>query len=133
MKKNLVQFTIASLFAVAIVSLPLAGRAADTNAPAAEQTAPAKVKKPREIMSFHGKLAAIDTNAMTFTVGKRTFAVTSETKINKDGKPATLSEAVIGESVGGAYKKGEGDKLNATTVHFGTKAEKMTTEEKPAM
>jgi hypothetical protein len=66
----------------------------------------------------------VDTNAMTFTVAKRTFAITSETRINKAGKPAVLSEGLVGETVSGAYKKAVDGTLNATTVNFGPKAEK---------
>lgn len=133
MKKNLFKFTIASLFALAILSVPAMVHAAGTNLPAAKQTEPAKVKQPHEILPFHGKVAAIDAKAMTLTIGKRVFTVTSETKITKDGKPATLSQAVVGENVGGAYKKEAGEKLLATTINFGTKAEKTTTTAKPAM
>lgn len=123
MKKNLVKTTVAGLFAAAIICLPAPLRAQEaTNAPAA--TAPAKPKPARESLPFTGKLVSVDTNAMTFTVAKRTFEVTSETRINKDGKPATLSEGVVGETVSGAYKKSADGKLNASTVNFHTKAEK---------
>ena len=72
-------------------------------------------------MPFHGKLAAVDTKAMTLTVGKLTLQVTSDTKITKDGQPATLADGVVGEPVGGAYNKADDGKLNATVVHFGAK------------
>ena len=61
---------------------------------------------------------------MTLTVGKLTLQVTSDTKITKDGKPATLADGVVGEPVSGAYQKTADGKLNATTIHFGAKAEK---------
>jgi len=54
------------------------------------------------------------------TVGKRTFEVTSDTKITKDGKPAILGDLAAGDKVGGAYKKA-GDKLTATTINVGKK------------
>ncbi len=120
MKRNITPIVVASLFAVAIITTPALSRAADSTTNAPEQAAPAKPKK-HAIVPFHGKVAAVDANAMTLTVGKRTFVVTSETKITKDGKPATLADGVVGENVGGAYKKSEDGKLNATTVNFGTK------------
>lgn len=123
MKNNIARIFVASLLAVAIINTPALSRAADSTTNAPEQTAPAKPRK-HDIIPFHGKLVAVDTDAMTLTVGKRTFAVTSETKITKDGKPATLSDGVVGENVGGACKKTEDGKLNAITVNFGTKPKK---------
>jgi hypothetical protein len=123
MKTNSVKITLAGLFAAAFIYLPAQLRAQEsTNTPAA--TAPAKPKPARESLPFTGKLVSVDTNAMTFTVAKRTFAVTSETRINKAGKPATLSEGGVGETVSGAYKKAADGTLHASTVNFGPKAEK---------
>ena len=65
---------------------------------------------------------------MTFTVGTLTLQVTSDTLITKDGKSATLADGVVGEQVSGAYKKTDDGKLNATSVHFGAKAEKAKKE-----
>jgi len=55
------------------------------------------------------------------TVGKRTFEVTSETKITKNGQPAILSDIAVGDKVGGAYKKADDGKLTATTINDGKK------------
>jgi hypothetical protein len=124
MKTNIIQIAIAGLFAVAIVNTPVRSRAADSTTNAPEQSAPAAAPKKHSSAPFHGKLAAVDTNAMTLTVGKRTFDITSETKITKDGKPATLADGVVGENVSGSYKKSEGDKLTARSVNFGAKLKK---------
>jgi Cu/Ag efflux protein CusF len=128
MTRTILKITALSLFAAAIVAMPVIARAQDaTNAPVAAdqafvQTTNAPVKhKKHDITPFHGKLSAIDTNAMTLTVGERTFEITSETKITKDGQPAVLSDGVVGEMAGGAYKKGADGKLSATSVHFGAK------------
>jgi hypothetical protein len=120
MKKHILTITALSLFAAATVALPVSAQAQDTtstNVPAA----PVKHKK-HDHSVFNGKLSAIDAKAMTLTVGERTFEITSETKITKDGKPATLADGLVGETVGGAYKKTDG-KLIATSVHFGGKAD----------
>jgi hypothetical protein len=122
MKKHILTITTLSLFAVAIITLPLSAQAQEataTNAPAA----PAKHKK-HDHSVFMGKLGAIDTKAMTLTVGERTFDITSDTKITKDGKPAALADGVVGETVGGAYKKDADGKLIATSIHFGEKKHK---------
>jgi hypothetical protein len=86
---------------------------------AAPQTPP--VKKHRTAPSslpFHGDLTAVDTNAMTLTVGKRTFNMTSETIVTKDGKPAVLADGAVGGQVRGAYKKNAEGKLDAVSIHF---------------
>jgi hypothetical protein len=129
MKKMIFKITTLGLFALAIIAMPATGRAQDamsTNAPAApEQKAevPPVTHKKHDHSVFNGKLSAIDTNAMTLTVGERTFEITSETKITKDGEPAILSDGVVGEMARGAYKKGADGKLSATSVHFGAKSD----------
>lgn len=118
MKKQIVKLTL-SLFATAIIAAPMLSRAQDNgaNPPAAPgQTEPAKPKK-HEGLVFNGKVSAVDAKAMTLTVGKRTFEVTSDTKITKDGKPAILSDIAVGDKVGGAYKKTGDGKLAATTIN----------------
>jgi len=87
----------------------------------AAQETPAVAKKPGA-GPFHGKLAAMDKVAKTITVGKRTFQITSETKIRNAGKPATFESGVIGEEVSGYVKPAEDGKWMATTVNFGPKA-----------
>jgi hypothetical protein len=47
--------------------------------------------------------------------------VTPDTKITKNGQPATLSDGVVGQPISGSYKKTDDGKLNAVTVHFGAK------------
>ena len=131
MKKTILKITAFILFAAAMVAT--SGRAQDamsTNAPAAaDQTsvqntnAPVKKHRKHEHPVFNGKLVAVDTNAMTLTVGKRTFEITSDTKIFKDGKPATLSDGVAGEMIGGTYKKEAYGKLTATSIRFGEKTD----------
>ncbi|HEY1661983.1 MAG TPA: hypothetical protein VGI03_06150 [Verrucomicrobiae bacterium] len=119
MKKHLAKMTLMGICAAAIFVAPALSRAQDTstNAPATSATAP---HKKHTSLPFHGNLAAVDTNAMTLTVGSMTFQVTSKTKITKDGQPAELGDGVVGQPVSGAYRKTE-DATNATTIHFGAK------------
>jgi len=123
MQMNILKFSLLTLCAAAVFVAPASSRAqATTNAPAAApETAPAK-KHHNGTPPFHGKLEAVDTNAMTLTVGKRTFNVTSETTFTKDGKPAVLADGVAGEPVSGTYKRAAGGKLDAITVHYDAKA-----------
>lgn len=128
MKNTILKITALGLFAAAIVSTSMISRAQDaTNAPA--NTAPAKKAKKTGSVAFTGKVSAVDTNAMTLTVGKHTLDITSETKITKDGQPATLADATVGEKAMGSYKTGTDGKLTATTVDCSTKAAK---KKKPA-
>jgi hypothetical protein len=128
MKKAILKISLLNFIAAAIIALPAAGRAqeaATPNAPAAPEQkseAPTKHKK-HDHSVFNGKLSAFDAKAMTLTVGERTFEITSETKITKNDKPATLADGVVGEMVGGAYKKDAAGKLIATSIHFGGKSE----------
>ena len=124
MAKKISKIAVLSLFAAALVAMPALSRAegASTNAPASSDQTPAKPKKHVNL-PFHGNLSAIDTKAMTLTVDTLTLQVTSDTLITKDGKSATLADGVVGELVSGVYKKTNNGKLNATSVHFGAKAE----------
>jgi len=120
MKKNIAKITVLSLFAATLVAMPALSRAQDTNASASSsQTTPAP--KKHDTPPFHGKLSAVDVSAKTLTVGKLTLQVTSNTKITKDGQPATLSDGVVGQHVSGSYQKTADGKLNAVSVHFGPK------------
>jgi len=117
MKRQILKITTLSLFAAAILAAPTLSLAQDTstNAPAAS------TPKHKHGLPFRGAVSALDANAMTLTVGKLTVQVTSETKITKDGKPAMLADGVVGEPASGYYKKDADGKLNATTIHFGSK------------
>lgn len=85
-------------------------------APAASQE-----KAAPRALPFHGKLAAVDSEKKTFTVGKRVFHFNSETKILRDDKTIVLSQDLIGEKVGGAYVKDDKGRLLAVTVRLGSR------------
>ena len=71
-----------TLVAAALIGSPAISRAEDsTNAPAAQAPVAKKHGLP-----FHGKVASVDANAMTFTVGTMTIGITSTTKISKAGQ-----------------------------------------------
>jgi hypothetical protein len=124
MKKHIAKITTLSLLAAAIIAVPMLSCAADVSTNAPGSSGQTVTPKPgiHSVIPFHGKVTAVDTNAMTLTVGNLTLQITSDTKISKDGKPAKLSDGVVGEQVRGAYKKSEGGKLNAVTVRFGAKS-----------
>jgi hypothetical protein len=116
MKKQLIRIALLGLVATALAAVPATVSAQDkeTNAPAAKAT-----RAP-----FKGKVTAVDTAAMTLTIGdSEKIYVTSKTKITKDGKPATLSDVTVGEAATGQYKEEDGKK-NATSIRVGEKAPK---------
>jgi hypothetical protein len=134
--KFVLKLWTACLLGVALCGAAMQSAAQTTNKPAASKKSAAETqdssngeKKP-VAGPFHGKLAAVDQTAKTISVGKRTFQITSETKIKKDGKPATLQDGMVGEEVSGYIKPNDAGKLVATTVNFGPKPK--TSEKKPS-
>jgi hypothetical protein len=120
MTKSMLKFSLLGLMTLAVAGLQGRVEAQDTQKPPPEKME-GKEKKPGNV-PFHGKLKAVDSTAKTITVGTLTVQITSETRISKTGNtPATLADAVVGEEVGGAYRKTDDGKLNATKVHFGSK------------
>jgi hypothetical protein len=115
MNKFILRFSLLGLLVVAVAGTPVASRAQDTNAPAAPK------KSSRHIIPFHGKVKAIDNTAKTISVGTETIQITSETRIMKLGKPATLEDGTVGEDVAGAFRKDAEGNLNAISVRFGPK------------
>jgi hypothetical protein len=95
-----------------------------------EKSEAAKVETKQTTGPFRGKLAELNKTAKTVTVGKRTFHVSSETKIIKAGKPATLEDGVIGEECSGGFKTSDDGKLVATKLTFGPKQTAAKTAEK---
>lgn len=122
MKKSLLKITVLALTALAVASLPLTANAqADKPQDKPKKEAPAeKPANPNRAIPFNGKLAAKTDSSIT--VGERTFQVTAETKIIKNGKAATLADGIIGEPVGGQYQNKDGV-LVAKSIRLGAKPE----------
>ncbi len=129
MKTQTAKIALVSLVAAALMVVPTLSRAevkAKDMPASADQAAPAKRHLP-----FHGKIAAVDAAASTFTVGTLTFKVTAETKITKEGKEAKLGDFAAGDNVAGAYKK-DGDKLMVLSIHDAGKGDKSEKKKKKA-
>jgi hypothetical protein len=127
MIKSILKLGALSLLAGAIAAAPTQLLAQSTNKPDTTKKAAVDKKeslaKKKAAHPFHGKLAAVDKIAKTIKVGESVYQITSETKITKEGKPATLEDGVVGEPVSGFVKPTEDGKMAATTVHFGAKVE----------
>jgi hypothetical protein len=122
MIKSIGKLTLATILAALVVGVPLRVSAQDKTPAPATPAAPVKAKA----IPYHGKLGEVDKVNKTITLDektKRVFIITSETKIMKAGKPATLDDAVVGEDVAGQYTKGADGKLTAKSVRFGPKPE----------
>ena len=104
-----------TLLAAAVLTVPATSRGADQTSTNASVATPEKAASEK----FNGAVTAVDTNAMTFTVGDQTFNVTSESRLSKNGKPATLSDAVVGEPARGSYTTGSDGKLDVAKARFG--------------
>jgi hypothetical protein len=124
MKKIILRVVVLGLLAAVMAGVPSQVLGQDTNKPAAEKKTPPKARA----VPFRGKIAAIDKTAKTVTVGARTFAITSETRLFKEDKPATvdkpatLDDAVVGNPVTGNYKIEDG-KMVALLLTFLPKAD----------
>lgn len=113
--KKLIKTLAAITVAVAVIGLPFTTFAQDSSPEASEKAATRKGTGP-----FNGKISAVDTEASTVTVGKRTFKVTPQTKVTN----GSLASAKAGEKTGGAFRTAGDGSLIATTIWFGSKPEK---------
>ena len=124
MKNHIAKIALIGLIAAGIAA-PVLLRAQDTSTNAADTAmAPASPHKHKHGTPFRGTVDNLDTNAMTLTVGSRTFDITSKTKITSNGEPATLADGVLGEKVSGFYRTNEDGSFNATAVRFGAHKKK---------
>ena len=134
MIKSVLRIGAVSLLAAAIVGLPAQLLAQTTNNPAANKKAAVAKKdttaKKKSAHPFRGKLAAVDKAAKTIKVGESIYQITSETKITKAGKPATLEDGVVDEPVTGYAKPAADGKMAATTLRFGAKVEEKGADKK---
>jgi hypothetical protein len=113
---KITKFAGLAFVAASLLAMPAISRAADsTNAPAAGDTP----KKPGSL-PYHGKVTAVDSGAMTFTIGE-VYAISSTTKITKAGQPAVFADITVGESVSGSYKKSADGKNMVSSVKIGVK------------
>ena len=118
MKKQIALFAIV---AVALITAPAAVKAQDKPTKKSETAESGAPTKKKGALPFHGKVSAVDAAAMTVTLTSQTFKISSETKILKEGKPATFADITVGEKISGQYKKDEAGKLDATVIHIGGK------------
>jgi uncharacterized protein (DUF2141 family) len=119
MKKTLKHLCTYAL-AAAMAGMTLSATAANDNQNKTNHSASAT--KPSHV-PFHGRVIAVDAVAKSFKLGDRTFVVTSETRIKKDGVPATFDDVKAGDNVGGAFRTANDGRLEVLTLNTGLKAD----------
>ena len=129
-KKTLVPFVLA----LALLTPTLNSQAADQPA---EKAAEGKKEAKAKFRPFHGKIKEADKRAQSIVLdGEKAqmFLITSETRLSKEGKPATFDELTAGETVGGRAQEKDG-KWEAVAINIGKPPVKATKtkqlEEKP--
>jgi len=122
MRKAILKIATVSLLAAGIGGSGALTWADDTSVPAATNPSTPTTKPDQaSATKFYGPVDSVDTTANTFTVGGQTYSVTAETLMTKDGKSATLADAIVGEPARGSYTTTSDGKLTVTKVRFGKK------------
>jgi hypothetical protein len=109
MNSRFSRWAAAALLGVSL-SLPVFAADSATNAPANPPKKKAKgTPTGQGAYPFHGMVASVDAKGATFTLeGKdkpRVIAITSESRFEKDGKPATFSDVAAGDYAHGRVEK----------------------------
>lgn len=110
---------LATVLAACVAGAPCTLWAAEQPAqkPAETQKAPKAKTRP-----FRGTVKSFDKTAMTITLeGEKedTICITSQTRIFKDGKPATTDAITAGEQVRGFARQGAEGKWEAASLYLG--------------
>ena len=116
MKDAVLQFSLLGLLVAAVAGTPIGLRAQATNAPL-----PGLIQINKNLFPFRGKLSAIDNKASTITLNNQTIQITPDTKISRQGKPASLAEGAEGDFVAGTFRKETDGKLKALDLNFAPK------------
>ncbi|TLD70487.1 hypothetical protein FEM03_12230 [Phragmitibacter flavus] len=137
----------ATTFAIALLLISNIG-AAETKKPTEEKKAAAKTevakkeapkaaeKSKAKKFPYYGQVAAITKRTLTIKTSEeapeRKIAVTAETQIMKNDKPATTDDVVVGQWVGGSVEKNAAGEETAATINLSAKQKKAKPAAKPA-
>jgi hypothetical protein len=121
------------LFALMVLSTVAAVGIGSTQAAATNSPAPASPEKKADPppktglagrVQFRGPVQALDAKAKTITVSNLVIQVTSDTRIQKSGKPGVFADIQLGEEIRGSYLPAPAPsaKPKAFSVFIGTKA-----------
>lgn len=118
--KSFLKPTVAALLAMSLaLTLTAHAEKKEKGEAKAKPEMPATAKAKG--LPYGGTLTAKTADSITVKKkdAEKTFAVTAATKINKDGKPATLESGVLGEPASVYYKNDGSDKPEAISLRFG--------------
>ncbi|MFM8470030.1 MAG: hypothetical protein ACKODH_08675 [Limisphaerales bacterium] len=135
MKSLFRTLVITSLAAAVMLGAPATSLAAEKEKgkEKADEKGKGDEKKKAGVVPFNGKAAAVDKAAKTIKLSgekARVVQITDTTKVQKDGKPASLDELKEGEDVSGAYKWSADGKMEATVLNIGKPPAKKKEEKK---
>ena len=109
-------------------------KAAKADKPAKTKPAAKETAKEGKPYPFRGTITSVDKKAMTFTLeGKektRVIGMGSQSVLEKDGKPATLGQLVVGDYVHGRVEK-HGEEEVVLKASVGPKLEKKAAGDEP--
>jgi hypothetical protein len=130
MLRSFKQLIIPIVLAALAASFPIQTRA-QSQSQEKKPSLPVPEKETRRTQfPFRGKIGAVDASAMTITLEgkerKRKIQVTSQTRILKDGKVAKITDAMVGEEVGGVLTRTADGKEEAVSLRLGPKPESKT-------
>ena len=94
--------------------------AAETPSPKTAANSPPKAKQ----RPFHGTIKSMNKAIKAIVLNgekAQTFFIIPETKIKKNGKPATLDQIAVGDSLGGYARQTPDGKWEALTLNVGDK------------
>jgi hypothetical protein len=107
---------------------------AKAEAPATPAKNEAKGAK-RDTYPLWGEVVAVNAKSLTIKGGEgkedRKYAISTDTKIHNNGKPATVEDIKVGKKVGGLIKKADGDD-QMVSINVGVKQERAEGADKKA-
>lgn len=114
--KNIIALTLLCAVTGLGISQVVAADSKPASPPAKEKKGEMAAPGKTRAVPYRGAVTAIDELARTVKVGERVFQVTSETKIMKGEKAATLGDVKVGDLVTGQYRTVDG-KLEAASLY----------------
>lgn len=122
--KSLTKTCLALLAALALSAFTAKAQTDASSSTSTSTNKPAATTKAKRGKQYAGKITAVDKDAKKITFAlpggtTHTVEVTSKTKIFKNGQPATLDDATVGEHVSGTYRLDDSENWVASTVRIG--------------
>jgi hypothetical protein len=123
MKNRMLGMLAAGIVAAMALNLSTPILADDGAAPPAT----AKATEKGKFMPYRGKISAVDKTAKTITLGgkgkERVFQVAADTRILKDGQPATLDDVQVGEQARGQARLSSQGNHELISLYLGPKGD----------